>query len=430
MGDLILGAGITGLACGAASGATVLEAASRPGGICRSYFVAPGRPGRLDAPPRGGAYRFELGGGHWIFGGDAATLSALEDLAPMRRYERRSAVFFSKTRAYAPSPLQYSLRALPPAVARAALADLSRLPRPGRTLRSWLRAQFGPTLCRAFFDPFHERYTAGLYGRVAPQDAYKSPVDPALVRLGAQAGTPPAGYNASFLYPQDGLDALAERLARSCRLECGRRAGAIDLARRRVVLEDGSVRPYDRLVSTLPLDLTLRLAGLEVPRPDPATAVLVLNIGAVAGKALPEEHWLYLPDARSGFHRVGVYSNVDAMFLPRGRRDAGRRAAFYIERAFPAGRAPGPAAMRAYEKAVVAELKSWGFIKEVEALDATWVPCAYTWSLPGSTWRERALKALESRGVTMVGRFARWKFQGIAESARDGYAAGAALRVS
>lgn len=429
MGDLILGAGVTGLACAAASGAPALEAAKRPGGICRSYFVAPGRSGRLSSPPRGGAYRFELGGGHWIFGGDPATLAALERLTPTRRYERRSSVFFARTGRSAPYPLQYSLRALPPATVRAALADLDHLPAPGPTLKSWLRAQFGPTLCRAFFDPFHKRYTAGLYASVAPQDAYKSPVDHALVRRGAVDATPPAGYNAAFRYPVDGLDALADRLARGSRIECRKRVKAIDIGRRAVLLADGSRRRYDRLVSTLPLDITLRLAGLCVPDlPDPSTAVLVLNIGARAGARLPSDHWLYVPDARSGFHRVGFYSNVDPMFLPGGVADAGRRAAVYVERAFPAGPAPSPAARRAYEKSVVAELQGWGWLGDVEALDATWVACAYTWVRPGSMWREHALAALEAAGVRAIGRFARWRFQGIAESLCDGAAAGLELR--
>ncbi len=70
---LILGAGVTGLAAGYASGLPVYEAASAPGGICSSYYVRPGSTQRLSqAPADGEAYRFEIGGGHWIFGGDPA----------------------------------------------------------------------------------------------------------------------------------------------------------------------------------------------------------------------------------------------------------------------------------------------------------------------------------------------------------------------
>jgi len=63
----------------------------------------------------------------------------------------------------------------------------------------------------------------------------------------------------------------------------------------------------------------------------------------------------------------------------------------------------------------------------VEVADPTWVDVAYTWRWPGSRWREEALTMLEARGIFPVGRFARWRFQGIADSVRDGLMAGAAI---
>ena len=39
MSVVILGAGVTGLAAGVASGAPVFEAVETPGGICSSYYV-------------------------------------------------------------------------------------------------------------------------------------------------------------------------------------------------------------------------------------------------------------------------------------------------------------------------------------------------------------------------------------------------------
>ena len=50
---------------------------------------------------------------------------------------------------------------------------------------------------------------------------------------------------------------------------------------------------------------------------------------------------------------------------------------------------------------------------------------AYTWRWPGSAWQREALATLESHDVFQVGRYARWAFQGIADSIRDGLSAGA-----
>src|ERR1700730_8245413 len=52
----VVGGGMTGLAAGMASGFTVLEGRGCPGGMCASYLKD--------------GYAFEIGGGHWIFGGD------------------------------------------------------------------------------------------------------------------------------------------------------------------------------------------------------------------------------------------------------------------------------------------------------------------------------------------------------------------------
>lgn len=42
---------------------------------------------------------------------------------------------------------------------------------------------------------------------------------------------------------------------------------------------------------------------------------------------------LYNPDAKSGFHRVGFYSNVDCSFQPKSARQANEGVSIYVERA-------------------------------------------------------------------------------------------------
>ena len=92
------------------------------------------------------------------------------------------------------------------------------------------------------------------------------------------------------------------------------------------------------------------------------------------------------------------------------------------------GREPDAEAVAQYAEDVVAELQSWGFIGDAEVVGSTWIDVAYTWSWPNSRWKSEALRALEEQEVLMVGRYARWLFQGIADSIRDGLFAGAAHR--
>ncbi len=428
---LILGAGVTGLAAGYASGWPVYEAAATPGGICSSYYVRPGTTERLPrAPDDGEAYRFEIGGGHWIFGGDPAVLRFIRRLAPVQTYQRRSGVYFRRDARYVPYPLQYHLAHLGEDVAAQALGEMNTpAARAPVTMDEWLAARFGPTLMARFFGPFHERYTAGLWTRVAPQDPYKSPVDPALARQGAQGKTTMAGYNIRFVYPEAGLDTLARAVAGHGTMHYGKRAVRIDPKRKIVVFDDGQQVAYDVLISTLPLNKMMAISGLETDdAPDPYTSVLVLNVGAVRGARCPDDHWLYVPDAEAGFFRIGCYSNVDPAFLPASSRAAGNRVAFYIERAYPGGEKPGAEAVAAYAQAVVEELQVIGFIDDAEVVDPTWIDVAYTYTRPGSAWRRQALERLDAHDIVMVGRYARWVFQGIAGSIRDGLMVGSALR--
>jgi protoporphyrinogen oxidase len=343
-------------------------------------------------------------------------------------YERKSSVFFPQQNLYVPYPLQNHLGYLDKDLRGKALVEILTSPKGRfRTMAEWMAQSFGATLTEAFFGPFHEFYTAGLWKRIAPQDPDKSPINTALVIRGAFEATPPIGYNASYLYPREGLNTLARRLAQGCDVRYGKRVARVDVPNKTVVFQDGSSVAYESLLSTLPLNKMVELTGLKIEEePDPHTSVLVLNIGGVRGEQCPDDHWLYLPGSRSGFFRVGFYSNVDVSFLPRSARASHDRVSIYVERAYVGGQRPTPEVIREYSGAAVRELQQWGFLGHAEVVDPIWIDVAYTWSWPGSKWRATALKVLEGQDIQMVGRYARWIFQGIADSIRDGLYVGAA----
>jgi protoporphyrinogen oxidase len=428
----ILGGGMTGLAAGWASGLPVFEAEEAPGGICSSYYIRPGTQERLhQSPPDEEAYRFEIGGGHWIFGGDPAVLRLIRKLAPTVAYERKSSVFFPDQNLFVPYPLQNHLGHFGQEFRAKALVEILIAPQGKfRTMADWMFQSFGPTLTDSFFGPFHELYTAGLWKRIAPQDPYKSPIDVALVIRGASEATSPIGYNTTYLYPKGGLNALAQGLAQGCDVRYGKHVARVDILSKTLIFQDcGSFR-YGSLMSTLPLNKMIEMTGIKLPEEaDPYTSVLVLNIGGIRGTQCPLDHWIYLPSSQTGFHRIGFYSNVDVSFLPSSARASNNRVGIYVEKAYGGGQRPSAQEIRDYSQAALRELQQWGFMGEAEVIDPTWIEVAYTWSWPGSKWRAAALKALEEHDIQMVGRYARWGFQGIADSLRDGLYVGAANRV-
>src|SRR5262249_35648581 len=152
-----------------------------------------------EAPIPAEAYRFEIGGGHWIFGGDPAVLRFIKDLAPTESYSRRSSVYLPDEHLYTPFPIQNHLRVLGPDRAQRALEEMTNPTGEQQNMKDWLRRNFGATLFDLFFDGFNKLYSAGLYEKIAPQDAYKSPVDLKVVARGATGDAPAVGYNTQYL---------------------------------------------------------------------------------------------------------------------------------------------------------------------------------------------------------------------------------------
>lgn len=386
MKTIVLGAGFTGLAAGIQTGATVYEAAESPGGLGTTYEKDD--------------YKFEIGGGHWLFGGDPAIKGFIKSHCEVKTYTRKSSVFFPNSEVF----YSYPLQAAEQFQHMMETETGGEYGLPDVTMKDRFRRQFGESLCEKFFFPFNNLYTAGLYDKVAPQDEYKSP----------KAGQ---GYNVSFMYPVHGLGILARKMAARCQTRFKKRVTVIDMAAQAVGFLDGSTEQYDRLISTIPLNQLLKLA-IDFPRtakPDPHVSVLVLNIGAVKGKKCPNDHWVYVPNSKSGFHRVGFYSNVDeTQFTPRGTKD---RVSLYVERSFNGG----AISVDFYIKEVINELRDWGWIDLVEVTDPTFVDVAYTYRWPNSTWREDSLETLKQNNIWSIGRFGAWKFQGIMESLKEGF---------
>jgi hypothetical protein len=102
----------------------------------------------------------------------------------------------------------------------------------------------------------------------------------------------------------------------------------------------------------------------------------------------------------------------------------------YVERSYRPRAKPSGRDIGEYAARVRAELEQWGWLKDVQIQSSNWIPLAYTWTLPGSKWRQEAIDSMARSQILMSGRYATWKFQGMAECIQDGLRAGAALRMT
>jgi protoporphyrinogen oxidase len=141
---------------------------------------------------------------------------------------------------------------------------------------------------------------------------------------------PELGYNTRFVYPRLGVGQLVHALAeRATPAETSHAPRAIDVASRRIRF-DGEEVPFGTLVSTLPLPV---LVGLFVDAPkevrDAAaklrcTELYYLDVGLNTPCEKPY-HWVYVPEAKYPFYRVGCYSHFSSAMAPTGK------ASLYVE---------------------------------------------------------------------------------------------------
>lgn len=424
--QIILGAGFSGLGAGYQTNIPIFEASDASGGICRSYYRSSKKISETTSNSKG--FRFEVGGGHWIFDKNPNVLNIFSSLVSMQRYQKRSSVWIASLGLKIPTPIQRNIDYFPKKIADQILSELRALNpsnlRASKTMEEWLMSQFGPTLCKYFFFPFHEKYTAGLYRWIAPQDEYKTPNSKNAVRDKGNIT-----YNDIFYYPDQGLNELANRLSEHTVTHYGKKVIDIKADEHAVLFEDGSKIVYEQMIATIPLQKLTQLTHLASDDPDPYTSVLVLNIGAVKGKKCPEDHWIYCPESSSGFHRVGFYSNVSKVFLPDSVHSSDL-ISIYVEFSYRPECKPNAEAIEILKENTVAELMQWDIIKDALIVDDNWIETAYTWRKLGSEWVNQSIEKMLAYDIFPVGRFAEWRFQGLSKSFYDGVSLATRLNLS
>ena len=121
-------------------------------------------------------------------------------------------------------------------------------------------------------------------------------------------------YNSSFLYPKGGaieyVKAIESQLE-SERIIVDREIDYVDMDAKVAVTKDGVRVAYDNLISTIPLPFLLDICG--VPYPEELFSwnkVLVFNLGFDRKGPERSNHWLYFPEKKYSFYRVGFYDNI------------------------------------------------------------------------------------------------------------------------
>jgi protoporphyrinogen oxidase len=279
--------------------------------------------------------------GHWLHLRDPYTKSLIAELLPgqMVPVERKARIFSHGV--LTRFPFQANLHGLPPQVISECLlgflaAQQNSPSSAPANFEEFCLQKFGAGISKHFMIPYnfklwgvHPReITSAWCSRFVPIPKLED------VIKGAVGDVPPElGYNVSFLYPkQGGIETMTRALV--ARLHGGEivtRADPekIDL-RARTVTVSGEVIPWRALVATIPLpELIKRLVDPPREIEDAAaklrcTPVRYLNV-ATKRPPKPDWHWIYVPEEKYPFYRVGIYTNAVPSMAPPGN------GSFYVE---------------------------------------------------------------------------------------------------
>jgi len=318
----VLGGGLAGL-----SSSVFLTRAGVAHRVLERETVAGGHAVTIEE----GGFRFDRTG-HLLHLRDPEMQALAKSFFPAERFRkisRRSAVFSHGV--YTRYPFQANTFGLPPEVAYECVAGFvaahfAKGASPPENFEQYCLQHFGAGFSKHFMLPYNARLwgvpareiTAEWCQRFVPLPTLEDVLRGA---LGAPA--PNLGYNSSFWYPELGMGTFAAALAERTPAELGRAPHRIDLRTRSLCFDD-EVVPFEVLVSTIPLPTLLRLLN---PLPDAVNEALgrlrwthlrYLDLGLSVETTTPY-HWIYVPETKYPFYRVGCYSHFSEKLAPPGK---------------------------------------------------------------------------------------------------------------
>jgi protoporphyrinogen oxidase len=419
---VILGAGLTGLNCARQlSGALdygIYEKENQAGGLCRTVSQD--------------GFLFDYTG-HLLHLQQPATKKLVSSLLKnnLSSFNRNSWIYSHQ--AYTRYPFQANTYGLPAKVIKECVlgfieAKMKTRPKPGRELGfyEWVLQHFGRGIGRHFMFGYNEKLwtvpakslTTEWLGQYVPDPSLAEVITGALSDQVSRVG-----YNAHFYYPEHhGIQSLVDALANKLpEINLQETAVRLNWRDRVVRFSSGLEIKYERLVSSLSLK---ELAGIteDLPLPLKKKAAQlryneVLNINLGIKPALSsDKHWVYFPEKKYPFYRVGYCSNYSPYTHPAGT------SSLYIEIACKAG---SIAAMNQKQidnlvNKTLGCLRQAGILKgysQVASLNILKISPAYCIYDFNRTRNVTILREfLREKGVYSVGRYGAWEYSAMEEA--------------
>jgi len=417
---IIIGAGLTGLSAAyhlEQSGYTnfkIYEKESSPGGLCRSV--------------QQDGFTFDYTG-HLLHISDPdfeKVINLYINKNNLNSIQRRSFIYSYDT--YTHYPFQTNLFGLPTQVIENCILEFIKRPKKltSKSFYSWVLYKFGQGFAKNFFIPYQtkifdydiRKLSASWTGRFVPATSLEKIINGALAPQ-IQA----IGYNSSFFYPKiGGIYNWVEKFGNQVKtkIETNHAVKHIDFKNKLVYFENGNFEKYNYLINTMPLNNLIKMS-LEPSNQNlkasghklVCNSVINFNLG-INRPNLSDKHWIYFPEKKYPFYRLGFYHNFSQHVTPPNCSSV------YGEFAYVNKTKTQIHAL--LNNSLSATKKLLNFTDQ-EILTQKIINISHAYVIY-NFWREKNLakihKVLNTNAVYSCGRYGEWKYSSMQEAFLDG----------
>lgn len=401
--DVVIGAGITGLAYSLFSPreTLVLEATSDIGGYCKTT--------------KRNGYVWDYSG-HFFHFNDKDIEAIITQNLPqnaIRKVVKNTKIKYKDI--LVDFPFQKNIHQLPKEEFVDCLYDLFTAPNTDyTTFKEMLYCKFGKSIADKFLIPYNSKLYAcdmdlldkDAMGRFFP---YANKED--IIRNFREKDN--MSYNSMFDYPYGGaieyVNAISKQL-NNCYIKTNAKVKFINLDSKTVIDSNGEQYKYENLISTISFPTFLSLCSME-PKENIYSwnKVVVFNLGFDKKGVVNDTHWIYFPEEKYCFYRVGFYDNVLGM----------NKMSLYVELGFDKN---AEIYTETCLQQVLADLVSAGIVHDEELVDYECVVMdpAYVHINETSTNHcQRMKEKLKKYDVYSIGRYGSWTYCSIEDNIKE-----------
>jgi protoporphyrinogen oxidase len=418
--NIIIGAGLTGLSAAyhLKGNYALFEKSLVPGGMASSEDVK--------------GFVFDKAGHLMHFQTQYAKnlIESIKNGIAFNRHKRFSWILSKNT--YTRYPFQANTYKLPPPVIKDCLVKMARAQayykkrNSADNLQDWILENFGEGIARHFMFPYNRKLWQIPLRRIGIDwvDKFIPKAQLKCAIRGAVSDCKKGfGYNKVFYYPDTGgIQAVSEAFFSMVQNKVffGREITGIDLKNKALFFSHGEKMRFNRIISTMPLPELIRMIK-DVPLDIRAeidnlkyASVFNLNLG-IDRDSISDKHWIYFPEKKYVFYRIGFFSNFSKKVCPTGKSSLYAEVSCAMDK-------PLKCARHELKRRIIQDLNKSGILKTSDKIIAEKsYYIKYAYPVSGKSFTLDIIdKFLKSHNVHSVGRYGSWKYMSMEECIMQG----------